>query len=120
MSFASERHLPISVLTELPREWPVELLPAIRREVVRTRRKLVILDDDPTGTQTVHGLPVLTHWSEPALVEELRGEHQAFFLLTNSRSLPELQARAPRCRDRGKLTTGHGTFRERSDSRQSQ
>lgn len=94
MSFASERHLPISVLTELPREWPVELLPAIRREVVRTRRKLVILDDDPTGTQTVHGLPVLTHWSEPALVEELRGEHQAFFLLTNSRSLPELQARA--------------------------
>lgn len=86
--------LAISRLLELPPEWPEDLLPTIRQHLAEAGSKLVILDDDPTGTQTVHGLPVLTHWSEQALMDELQGEHPAFFLLTNSRSLPEAEARA--------------------------
>ncbi|WP_233215344.1 hypothetical protein [Rhodopirellula bahusiensis] len=38
------------------------LLPEIREELERTNRKIVVLDDDPTGTQTVYDTPVLTTW----------------------------------------------------------
>ncbi len=77
----------LSLLDSLPPEWPVDLLPSIREEVAKSMCKIVILDDDPTGTQTVSDLPVLTHWSEEALIAELCGKYQAFFILTNSRSL---------------------------------
>ena len=49
---------------------------------------MVVLDDDPTGTQTVHGLPVLTDWSVEMIVAELQNDLPAFYILTNSRSLP--------------------------------
>jgi uncharacterized protein YgbK (DUF1537 family) len=86
-----------SLLNSLPPEWPDDLLPEIRRLMQIGGRKLVVLDDDPTGTQTVHGVAVLTHWPvDPveALAEELAGDNPAFYLLTNSRSLtlPEAQA----------------------------
>lgn len=82
------------LLASLPPEWPEDLLPAIRQAVQAIQRKLVVLDDDPTGTQTVYGLPVLTEWPTDRLAEELRGDAPAFYLLTNSRSLPLNQARA--------------------------
>lgn len=82
----------IQYLASLPPEWPEDLLPAIRRTIASSADKIVILDDDPTGTQTVHDLPVLTHWSVSALVNELQGEAAAFFILTNSRSLTEDKA----------------------------
>lgn len=52
----------------------------------------VILDDDPTGTQTVHGIQVLTSASVPQLTEQLQTSDPAFFILTNSRALPTDQA----------------------------
>ena len=55
--------------------------------------KVVVLDDDPTGTQTVHGVPVLTEWSQQSLQAELQSDLPAFYILTNSRSLPPDQAR---------------------------
>lgn len=46
----------------------------------------IVVDDDPTGNQTVYGIPLLTNWDVKTLISEL--EHSsAFFLLTNSRSL---------------------------------
>ena len=36
------------------------------RKYATSKYKIVILDDDPTGTQTAKDLPVLTHWSEEA------------------------------------------------------
>ncbi len=77
----------ISFLETLPKEWAAELLPDIRKEIADSDYTIVILDDDPTGTQTVKDLPVLTHWSKEALQQELSGHHHAFFILTNSRSL---------------------------------
>lgn len=50
--------------------------------------KIVVLDDDPTGTQTVHGIAVLTEWSEGSLESELRDPTSCFYILTNSRALP--------------------------------
>jgi uncharacterized protein YgbK (DUF1537 family) len=79
-------------LSDLPPEWLEDLLPAIREQVRTSGRKLVVLDDDPTGTQTVHGLPVLTTWSVEDLQSELNSAFPAFYVLTNSRSLSQLAA----------------------------
>lgn len=49
--------------------------------------RLVVLDDDPTGTQTIADLPVLTSWSVDDLRWALRQDTPAFFVLTNTRSL---------------------------------
>jgi uncharacterized protein YgbK (DUF1537 family) len=81
--------LDIGYLDTLPPEWEIDLLPAICKKIEKSNARIVILDDDPTGTQTARNLPVLTHWSEQALQEELSGKYPAFFILTNSRSLPE-------------------------------
>ena len=51
-----------------------------------------MLDDDPTGTQTVHGVPVLTEWSRESLAAELRAPGPGFFILTNSRAFPVEEA----------------------------
>ena len=81
-----------TLLSTLPKEWPEELLTGIQREVTQAGSTIVILDDDPTGTQTITDLPVLTHWSVAALEEELNRQYPAFFILTNSRSMPENEA----------------------------
>ncbi|MCX5254380.1 hypothetical protein OOK27_09335 [Streptomyces canus] len=49
--------------------------------------RLVVLDDDPTGTQTVADVPVLTSWTVDDLRWALRQDSTAFFVLTNTRSL---------------------------------
>ncbi|KAE8312044.1 NADP-dependent oxidoreductase domain-containing protein [Aspergillus transmontanensis] len=54
---------------------------------------LVVLDDDPTGTQTCHGINVLTVWDDATLVEEFHTCDRGFFILTNSRALPTAEAR---------------------------
>jgi uncharacterized protein YgbK (DUF1537 family) len=75
----------------LPAPWPESLEARIRRELEDDGRRLVVLDDDPTGTQTVHGVPVLTEWSQDALAAELV-RSPVFYVLTNSRSLPAPEA----------------------------
>jgi uncharacterized protein YgbK (DUF1537 family) len=50
-------------------------------------RTVVVLDDDPTGTQTVHGVSILTEWSVDALARELARRSRCFYILTNSRAL---------------------------------
>jgi uncharacterized protein YgbK (DUF1537 family) len=81
-------------LNSLPPEWQEDPLPIIEAELIRAREKVVVLDDDPTGTQTVHGVPVLTEWPVEALRAEFENDLPALYLLTNSRSLllPEAQA----------------------------
>ena len=82
------------MLSTLPPEWPDDLLPEIRHQVRDSQRKVVVLDDDPTGTQTVYGIPVLTEWSVTSLAAELIDDAPAVYLLTNSRSMPLDQAQA--------------------------
>jgi uncharacterized protein YgbK (DUF1537 family) len=81
-------------LASLSDEWPDDLLPGIQQQVKASRRKVVVLDDDPTGTQTVHSIPVLTEWPVETLRAELANDLPAFYLLTNSRSLPLPEAEA--------------------------
>lgn len=55
-------------------------------------KPIIILDDDPTGTQTVHHIPVLTTWDTASLKNELNGGTALFYVLTNSRALVEKEA----------------------------
>ncbi len=84
-------------LTELLANLPPEpdessLFAEIQREVAKSKRKLVVIDDDPTGTQTVHDIELLTTWNKPMLAEALQSDERLFYLLTNSRSMPESDA----------------------------
>jgi len=69
-------------------------LEEIRRRVEAEGRRVAVLDDDPTGTQTVHGVPVLTTWSVEDIRWALEQPSPTFYVLTNSRSLPEAEAAA--------------------------
>lgn len=81
-------------LKTLPTEWSESLLGKIRNQIAASNSKLVVLDDDPTGTQTVYDIPVLTEWSVDVLQGELAGEYPGFYILTNSRSMPLPEAQA--------------------------
>ena len=49
-------------------------------------KKLVVLDDDPTGVQTVHDVSVYTDWEEESIRNGFEEKEAMFFILTNSRS----------------------------------
>lgn len=48
--------------------------------------KIIVLDDDPTGVQTVHGVSVYTDWSEDSIRAGFAEDNRMFFILTNSRA----------------------------------
>jgi uncharacterized protein YgbK (DUF1537 family) len=83
---------------------------------------LIVLDDDPTGTQSVAGLPVLTRWERSDLDGALATGAPAVYVLTNTRSLDE-DAAAARNReivdvalDAADAAGRHVTFVSRGDS----
>ncbi len=80
------------LLASLPPPWPDNPLPDPKEHLPHLDRKVVVLDDDPTGTQTVHGVPILAGWAISELTEALREPGTTFYVLTNSRSLPEGEA----------------------------
>ena len=49
--------------------------------------KIVVIDDDPTGSQTVHGCPLLLRWDEQSLSEGLHHPSPLLFILANTRAL---------------------------------
>jgi uncharacterized protein YgbK (DUF1537 family) len=49
--------------------------------------KIIVLDDDPTGSQTVHSCLLLMHWDVDTLRSGLQDDSPIFFVLTNTRSL---------------------------------
>jgi uncharacterized protein YgbK (DUF1537 family) len=80
-------------LASQPPELRIEgALDEIRRRVVESGRRVVVLDDDPTGVQSVHGVPVLTTWAVEDLRWALEQTSPTFYILTNSRSLAEQEA----------------------------
>lgn len=74
-------------LSSLPPEYGTDLMSTIASRVASDDQTIVALDDDPTGTQTVYDLPVLTEWSESTIDAELARGTPAFYVMTNSRSL---------------------------------
>lgn len=56
--------------------------------------KIIVLDDDPTGSQTVHSSLLLMKWDVETLRDGLRDEAPIFFILTNTRALTPNEAQA--------------------------
>ncbi len=71
---------------------PINKIPNARgkiREMNTTlKHKLVVLDDDPTGCQTVHDVKLLLDW-ESSRVKRIWKDYDVFFLLTNTRAYSE-------------------------------
>lgn len=59
----------------------------LAHEIATNNIKFVVLDDDPTGVQTVHGISVYTDWSVDSLKQGLKEDNKIFFVLTNSRGM---------------------------------
>ncbi len=49
---------------------------------------IVVIDDDPTGSQTVHSCPLLLRWDVDTLRRGLRHPSPLLFVLANTRALP--------------------------------
>ncbi len=78
---------PPPALDRLSPEWPENLLPRIRERGSTANQTIVVLDDDPTGTQIVYDTPVLTRWSVDLLAAEFSRAEPLVYILTNSRSV---------------------------------
>ncbi len=61
---------------------------------METRPKIIVLDDDPTGSQTVHSCLLLMQWDVATLRLGLANEAPIFFILTNTRALTPDKAAA--------------------------
>ena len=56
--------------------------------------RLVVLDDDPTGIQTVHGCLLVTDWQPASLEAAFRHPAPFFYVLTNTRAMTRSEAAA--------------------------
>jgi len=57
-----------------------------------TKTKIIVLDDDPTGSQTVHSCLLLTRWDVETLKQGLQDAAPLFFVLTNTRGMGATEA----------------------------
>ena len=84
--------------------------------------KIIVLDDDPTGSQTVHSCLLLTRWDVATLKAALADAAPLFFVLTNTRGMDAERAAAVTCEVCTNLKTaladhsGPVLFVSRSDS----
>jgi len=70
------------------------------RAVVQSERRVVVIDDDPTGTQSVADVPIVTQWEVGDLRWALAQAATTLFVLTNSRSRPVMALTSPgKCPD---------------------
>lgn len=73
----------------LPQSQFTEIFPRLEGFIKGSDRCIIVLDDDPTGCQTLHGIPVLFRWNLDILAREMLNGTPLFFLMTNSRSMTE-------------------------------
>src|SRR6476659_3544014 len=61
----------------------------IRAANAAAGRRIAVLDDDPTGSQTVHDVSIVTVFEVDEYAAGLAEPGSTCFILTNTRSLPE-------------------------------
>lgn len=57
----------------------------LNKEIAANNKKIVVLDDDPTGVQTVHDISVYTNWEKDSIRQGFEEKNNLFYILTNSR-----------------------------------
>ena len=89
--------LEADILAAFPAELEIparQVADAVATSAATSPRVLVVLDDDPTGTQSVSDLPVLTQWDVEDFTWALHQGKPAVYVLTNTRSLDPEEAAA--------------------------
>lgn len=81
------RELTEAALAAMPLPDESEIDRELGRLIGADRSKIVVLDDDPTGTQTVHGVTVHTSWEASEIQAGFDEDRKLFYVLTNSRSM---------------------------------
>lgn len=66
----------------------------LAEEIKNNTKKIVVLDDDPTGVQTVHDISVYTNWSRDSIKKGFEEENKLFYVLTNSRGFTASETEA--------------------------
>ena len=88
---AEEKHqkIPLSKLLATFPSWDngSEADAILGAELLRNQRKIIVLDDDHTGVQTVHGISVYTAWTVENIEAGFDESNSLFFILTNSRGM---------------------------------
>lgn len=79
----------IELLNAIPKADSDRIQSAYEQALNHFHHKVIVLDDDPTGIQTVHGVSVFTDWSEKSIEAGFLEDSRMFFILTNSRSMTE-------------------------------
>lgn len=111
-----------NIINSLPKEDTTDYR-AINNSLFQKNEKVcIIIDDDPTGNQTVYDIPLLTTWDLDVFISEFINSTPVFFVLTNSRSLSTsetskiYQEIAKNVAKASKLTQQDFTLVSRSDS----
>jgi len=110
------------ILNELPEADTFDFRSTNNSLFTASERTCIVIDDDPTGNQTVYDIPLLTQWSAETFTREFTNKTPVFFVLTNSRSLSEKRSTEifeEVCRNilkAAKITKRNFTIISRSDS----
>ena len=80
-----KKRVPVEILDNLPEVNRVEVDQLLTGSLKTLNKKIIVLDDDPTGVQTVHDISVFTDWSVKSIEQGFNEEQSMFFILTNSR-----------------------------------
>lgn len=95
--------LPITILQSISRseKYPISWL-QLQSQIQRmeqgdntfssSKSRLIVLDDDPTGCQTMYNINVLLSYDIPTLIKQLQLDHPVFYILTNTRAMDEISA----------------------------
>ena len=81
----------VSVLNSFPAVDEQALDELLAKEIAANPMKIVVLDDDPTGVQTVHDVSVYTDWSAESIRAGFAEDNKVFYILTNSRGMTEAE-----------------------------
>ena len=82
-----ETTISAEILKEFPAVDTAAVDALLRRELEADDTKFIVLDDDPTGVQTVHDISVYTDWTVESICSGLQEPRKLFYILTNSRGL---------------------------------
>jgi len=83
-----------SILRAFPEsvDYSDSLWPAIREAKSINPKRIIVLDDDPTGCQSVYDIDILLDYSVETIANQLEKDNLPFYILTNTRSLSEFEA----------------------------
>lgn len=88
-----EQTRPVGALTPFPMQQKAEIDALLLQIIADDPHKIVVLDDDPTGVQTVHDVSVYTDWTLSSLRSGFAERQKVFFVLTNSRGFTTARTR---------------------------